>query len=162
MSYLQSIENINFTVVVYLFIYLKYILEVERKQQKDETEQRFHLPSCFQPMCEFPGPLLEISRPNAHAALTVLGSLLWLVSCMIHDSLLGINNSNSVSCWESLSNVSSEWAQSLSGEIPALKEMAFWSGPASCVSQNTLLLESSPQINYKKSKTGYTGWLKYI
>lgn len=76
MSYLQSIENINFTVVVYLFIYLKYILEVERKQQKDETEQRFHLPSCFQPMCEFPGPLVEISRPNAHAALTVLGSLL--------------------------------------------------------------------------------------
>lgn len=49
MSYLQSIKNINFAVVDFFKIYFKCILEVESKQQKDEREEMFHLPPCFQP-----------------------------------------------------------------------------------------------------------------
>lgn len=57
MSYLQSIENLNFTVVDFFLIYFKCILEVESKQQKDEREEVFHLPPCFQPSgcVNFPG-----------------------------------------------------------------------------------------------------------
>lgn len=58
--------------------------------------------------------------------------------------------------------MSSEWTQSLSGEIPVLREMAFRWGPVSCVSQNTLFWESSAQLSHDKSKIGSAGWLKYI
>lgn len=60
-----------------LFIFFKFILKVESKQQKDETKRRFYFLSCFQPTCEFPGLSEELSRPNAPAVLGVLGSLLW-------------------------------------------------------------------------------------
>lgn len=82
-------------------------MQIERKQQKMGQSRDFTW--MFYP-CWW---------KSTPAALPVLGLLLWLVSCMICDSFLGVNNLNSASCLENVGNVPSEWVQFFNGEIPA-------------------------------------------
>lgn len=119
-------------------------------------------------VCEFPWLSAEVSRPNACEALRVLGSLLWLVSCMIHDSALRSDFFLDIKIWILLL-AKGVWAVCLqsglkpkSGEIVP-KAMAFWSGHSHrCHKCFSLSLWSSAQNNGNKNQIGQASWLKYL